>query len=312
MSEYKKPIIIYDTDMDTDCDDTGALVMLINAAKEGKIELIGIVADTPVPEAAPCCEAFCRYYGVDVPIGAVRTAKYIDAPRYERYFAHRPRLRPVQYYNKPLAQLVGKTDEDYPEAAEVYRRLLADAEDGSVTIACVGFMTAMAELLESGPDDVSPLTGVELVRRKVDRVVSMAELPRIEDKCTTFNYAMDIKGAEIFFEKCPVPVHISPDGGPVHTGAHLTDSLSEDHPLRIAYENYNGPRTGRSSWDLIAVLQAIRPGNPWQHLEPLGTVYVNSEEKYMRWDPEGNRKDQLVKSDITDEEMTGLLNGMMY
>ena len=32
----------------------------------------------------------------------------------------------------------------------------------------------------------------------------------------------------------------------------------------------------------------------------------------MRWDPEGDRKDQLLVSDITDDEMASLLNGMLY
>lgn len=312
MSEYRKPLIIYDTDMDTDCDDTGALAMLLNAARESRIELLGIVTDAPVSEAAPCCEAFCRYYGADVPIGAVRARRYADDPRYARYFAHRPRLRPIQYYNRPLARSVGKTDEDYPDAAAVYRRLLAEADDNSVTIACVGFMTAMAELLESGGDDISPLDGVELVRRKVCRVVSMGELPRTADRCTTFNYAMDIKGSEIFFEKCPVPVIISPDGGNVLTGAHLTASLPGTHPLRLAYENYNGPATGRSSWDLIAVLQAIYPGNPWQHAEELGTVRVSANEGSMRLDPNGPRMDQVLISDISEAQMMELLNAMLF
>ena len=36
-----KPIIIFDTDMDTDCDDAGALLMLINAHLRGDASLLG-------------------------------------------------------------------------------------------------------------------------------------------------------------------------------------------------------------------------------------------------------------------------------
>lgn len=311
MKDESRPAIIFDTDMDTDCDDTGALVMLLNAARRGEIELPGIIADAPVKEAAPCCEAFCRYYGVDVPVGAVYEKDYADDPRFADYRAHRLKLQPQQYYNRTLAQTVGRTDEEYPQAARLYRQLLAQAADGSVTIVCVGFLTALGELLQTQADDISPLSGVELVRRKVQRVVSMGELPAEGDRLTSFNYYMDLKGTETVFETCPVPICVSPVGTRVITGAHLTDALPEEHPLRIAYENWNGPRKGRSSWDLVAVLQAMQPGNPWQRLEPIGMVRVNAAQQRMWREAEGWRQDMLVVSCISDEEMAELLNGCL-
>lgn len=311
MSELKKPIIIYDTDMDTDCDDTGALVMLLNAAKKGEIELRGIIVDAPVKEGAPCCECFCQYYGVDVPIGTVYEDEYLSTPRFARYAKHRPILKPTQYYNKTLAARVGKMDTDYPEAATLYRKLLAEAEDNSLTITCVGFMTSFAKLLASQGDEISPLSGVELVKKKVNRVVSMGELPENGDKCVSFNYVMDLVGTEGAFENCPIDISVSPVGTHVITGAHLTDSLPEGHPLRTAYEEYNGIRTGRSSWDLIAVLQAMKPDNPYQHLEPIGMVRANAAQQRMWCDENGSRHDTLVVSNITDEEMAAVLNEML-
>ena len=78
------------------------------------------------------------------------------------------------------------------EPLPVYRRALANAEDGTVAIASVtfkdkiestnlatekyqiekfpfqvGFMNNLAELLSSPPDEISELNGVELVRKKV-------------------------------------------------------------------------------------------------------------------------------------------------
>lgn len=307
----EKPLIIYDTDMDTDCDDTGALVMLLNAAKQGKIELLGIVTDAPVPEAAPCCEAFCQYYGLDVPIGAVYTRDYAQDPRFADYRKHRPWLKDTQYYNRLFAAQLGKQDAHYPNAARVYREVLSQAEDHSVTIACVGFMTAFAELLQTQGDDLSPLSGIELVAQKVIRVVSMGDMPTEGDRCTSFNYHMDMGGTAIAFEKCPVPVHVSAVGTHVITGAHLTDTLPQEHPLRLAYESYNGLRTGRSSWDLVAVLQAMQPDNPWQKLEHAGTVHADYESHRMWHDPQGTRQDQFVLSTIPDDKMAALLNSML-
>ena len=60
---------------------------------------------------------------------------------------------------------------DVPTAVEVYRQVLAEAEDHSVVISAIGFATNLADLLRSGPDDKSPLTGSELVGQKVKTVV---------------------------------------------------------------------------------------------------------------------------------------------
>ena len=47
-------------------------------------------------------------------------------------------------------------------------------KDNSVTIVTVGFLSNISELLNSGPDKFSKLSGVELVRKKVAQWVAMA------------------------------------------------------------------------------------------------------------------------------------------
>ena len=69
MSE--KPLIIFDTDMDTDCDDAGALLMLVNAHISKKIDLLGIIGDSDCEFAAPYCKTVLEYYGLDIPVGEV-------------------------------------------------------------------------------------------------------------------------------------------------------------------------------------------------------------------------------------------------
>lgn len=46
-----------------------------------------------------------------------------------------------------------------PAAAEAYRRMLVGAADHSIVICAIGFLTALRELLLSGPDATSPLNG---------------------------------------------------------------------------------------------------------------------------------------------------------
>ena len=53
------------------------------------------------------------------------------------------------------------------EAVPVLRRALAGAEDQSVIISSVGFLTNLAQLLTSPPDQHSPLTGAQLISLKV-------------------------------------------------------------------------------------------------------------------------------------------------
>ena len=53
------------------------------------------------------------------------------------------------------------------EAVPVLRRTLAGAEDHTVVVSSVGFLTNMAQLLTSPPDQYSDLTGAQLVSQKV-------------------------------------------------------------------------------------------------------------------------------------------------
>ena len=67
------------------------------------------------------------------------------------------------------------TDYDsIPSAVALYRRLLSGQPDGSVTIVSTGFFTNLAALLDSEADEFSPLSGRELIARKVRQVSAMA------------------------------------------------------------------------------------------------------------------------------------------
>ena len=82
-----------------------------------------------------------------------------------------------------------------------------------MTIASVGFLTNLAALLDSGADDFSPLSGRELVAKKVKLVSVMAGNISFEDGRDIFpeyNVRRDIASAKKFFSECPVPVVVSP------------------------------------------------------------------------------------------------------
>lgn len=305
----EKPLLIFDTDMDTDCDDAGALAVLCEYAKRGRAELLGIVTDVPVRHAAPCCEVIGTHYGMQCPIGAVPAASYPaeETDRYVRYRAHHEHCTPMRY-NRILAPRVGKTDADYPTAANLYRELLANAADASVTIVCVGTLTALAELLETGPDGISSLSGTELLAKKAKQIISMGYPNKTGDN---FNWEMDAPAAELFFAQCPVPVVVSGYGGSIITGGTLSGIFPADHPVRVAYETFTGgPNRGRSSWDLIAVLHAVEPDAPVLRTEEKGTCRFCAAEARSYWEA-GERPDRELLPAVNDEDLAAYLEARL-
>ena len=314
MADERKAKIIFDTDMETDCDDAGALAILCEHVLRGDAELLGIVTDAVSAVSAPCCETICRHYGLSVPIGAIPEDAYppVETDRYEDYRAVLARFNAgSRPYAGMISTYLGKCDRDYPTSETLYRRLLAEAEDGSVTVLCVGFMTALSRLFETEGDEISPLSGLELFRRKVGMIVTMGHAERPEVACASFNYDKDAVGAEEFFRLCPVPVYVSGHGQSIVTGYSFTERLPASHPLRRIYEKYNGgPSRGRMSWDQVTTLFALDPTSPVFRADPVGTVVYRRGEGVSH-DPNGARQDFWVHPVISDPELTALIEAEM-
>ncbi len=311
MEEKKVPLIIYDTDMDTDCDDAGAFAIIAEYVKRGKAQLYGIIADAAFDAVAPACEALCRFYGLDAPIGAIYPGQYPaeETDRLVRCREHNVRVPDRMRYNRVLAARLGKSSADYPAAVETYRKLLANAEDKSVTIIAVGFLTALSDLLDTGADETSELSGIELVEKKVDKIVIMGDYLPTRDKIG-FNWKMDAKGAANFFNKCPVSCYLSEEGDHIVSGEVFSEKLPEGHILREIYEIYNGVGKGRRSWDLIATLYALDNACPYVSAEPCRTCRYDSVEITAYYE-DGERQDYHVFTTIPNEEMAQKLNEYM-
>ena len=262
--------IIFDTDMETDCDDVGALCLLHNLESAGLCRIEAVVADACSDFVAPSVSVINDWFGRSgTPVGALRLPTYATDPAYEKYRSATDafcRRFPNRLYNRHLP--VGtihhrKTADDYPGSTEVYRRVLASADEASVVICVVGFMTALRQLLESPPDDLSPLPGIELLRRKVRRVVAMAVVSPCPGRGDgNFNFRMDLPSSQIVVDRLPVPLYMSAWGTSITTGERLMTETPVDHPGRRAYELYlkdpllTPPEWNRSSWDQVAALFA--------------------------------------------------------
>lgn len=303
-----KPLIIFDTDMDTDCDDAGALALLYEYVCRDKAELLGIVTDSVNPYAAPCCEYMGHFYGIERPVGAVSSSLYPERET-DRLVRYRKHSAAHSRYNQQISAPIGKTDADYPTEVQMYRQLLSQSPDKSVTIVCVGLLTALTNALLSEPDTYSDLTGVQLFAQKVDHIVSMGYPAKTGPN---FNWHMDGESSRIFFEICPVPVYASGYGTDIVTGSSLTSSLPIEHPLRQIYELYTKKEhTGRSSWDLIATLYAVDPSNPLLKTVKHGSCRFDPSCSRSYWEPKGPRMDYEIILNTTNEILTDFLEKRM-
>lgn len=234
---------ILGTDWWTDCDDAVALRVLLRAHKEGKINLAAIGINAAMEYSAASVDGFLNLEGVEnIPVGIdLEATDYGGNPRYQKRLSE--------------SALRYKKNEDAEDAVRLYRRILAESE-GKVEIIEIGFMQVIAAVIESGADDISPKTGMELFREKVSKVWLMAG-KWDEEGGWENNFARTertAKASAILCEKCPVPMTFLgfEIGEMVITGGNVpkTDFLGkvlDDH----------GSYKGRCSWDPMTALLAI-------------------------------------------------------
>ena len=235
---------IFDTDIGPDCDDCGALAIMDTYHKAGKIELLGVTHCTSDLYGVNVIAAINDHFGVQVPIGQTDRQGFLAGltkytlPVSEMYLADHP--APV-----------------YETALPMLRRLLA--ENRHVTMVFVGPLNNMGDLLRSGGDDISPLTGEELIAQSVDEVIVMGG--NFENfNHGEYNIDCDVEAAQLMTEKCTVPIIYCgfEAGEHVITGATL-EACPENHPVRKAYYHYLDGKFLRNSWDLVTAYYAVEP-----------------------------------------------------
>ena len=298
---------IFDTDFSIDVDDVVALCAAHALADRGEIDLLATLHGTGLPKGVGGLSVINHHYGRDyVPIGAYRgdvgNPELTLGPRWTNYGNGHYVESLVENFESPVREA-----NDVLDARAVYRRVLAASPDNSVTIASVGLFTNLKDLLESQPTRDNPLSGIELVRNKVARLVVMGgrkwegeENPPVEWNfggcggtgygCGSFDTFGPLTNTSLVLWPPEVPiVYVDYDtGADVGTGNVMLDGLPETSPCRGGYKAFcdalpwcGVDRLGRSSWDPMAVLYAARGKH-----SVAGEAFYRAVRGQMRVDPE--------------------------
>jgi inosine-uridine nucleoside N-ribohydrolase len=290
--------LIFDTDMGNDCDDALALGVIHALQTRGECELLAVTITKDHPLAAAYVDAVNTFYGRgDIPIGVCRgSGKTPDEGKYNSV----AKIRDDGRYRFPHDLESGN---DAPMAVDVIRKTLVNAADHSVVFVQVGFSTNLDNVLKSPADAISPLTGAELVAKKVKLVSIMAGAFQMirNDKGELaphpeYNVAQDLAAIQSMLKQCEVPIVWSGfEIGLAVTYPH--QSILQDyryvkhHPLPEAYIAYIPPPHDRPTWDLTSVLYAVRPERGYFDVSPAGTVTVADDAiTHFAADPKGRHR----------------------
>ncbi|MDF2958478.1 MAG: nucleoside hydrolase [Paenibacillus sp.] len=296
-----KPVkVILDTDIGPDCDDAAALAVLHALAGRGEADILGITHCTSSPWGAGCIDAINRYYGrSDIRIGTLKEPGFLDGEPYRKYNRFI-----CESYPNPYSR--GKQPED---AVALLRELLASEPDHSVVIIAIGPLPNLRLLLQSQPDRINALSGMELVARKVSELVVMGgAFPSGME----WNFQMDASSAKLVAEHWPTQVMFSGFelGHEIMTGERLFLETPQHNPVRQSYELFLGRQGSRNSWDLTAVLYGVRGLAGYWKASPGGCVEVG-DDGASKWAAAPDRGRRYLKRSMDVLEIQNLLEDLL-
>lgn len=245
------PRIIFDTDMDADYDDVGALAMLHTMAAAGECEIAAIGSCSYSNKSVAVCEIINHYYGRgEIKVGRARIgarAGFCDGyGLMEKYSAW---VKNVDCQTAPLA-------------IELYREALKASPDKSVVLCSVGMLNNVADLLASER---------ELVERKVRLWVCMGcEYPKGQEWNTKCDWAASKYAFENWPKTVPIVWSDFQYGRTCWAGRKVAELKDEKNPIKDAFANRLMKReevvvgeswdqiAGHPAWDQTAVLVAVR------------------------------------------------------
>ncbi|KAF2086024.1 inosine/uridine-preferring nucleoside hydrolase [Saccharata proteae CBS 121410] len=280
--------LIIDTDLYSDVDDAGALLL---ASTLPNVNLLALNVDYPSSYSALAASAILAHYGhPDVPVGIRRP--FTEDAFFDQYYYEMGEYASKVAYHWSNGTLTWGNAGKAWEPVALYRKTLAAQANGSVTIASIGFFENLSGLLNSPADNYSSLTGPDLVRAKVSELVVMGgaypagrEYNFFGDNATSAAHVVNSWPGSIVFSGTEL-------GGSVLSGASLTTDGPDHDPVKAAYSWYVGYNKTRYSWDPLTMLYAVQGlGNVFQFANEYGYNHVFANGSNA-WVPDKTRKNQ--------------------
>jgi len=301
--------VIFDTDVGNDIDDVLALQMLFNYEKANKVKILGITISKPNARVIEYVDGYCRFNNRgNMPLGYVYNGVIPDGGKYV------PQTLDTLINGQKILNPKRSIKNNLPQGFKLQRKLLASQKDHAVVMIVVGPETNIERLLASKGDEYSPLSGVELVKKKVRLLSVMGGLYGNEFDFPEWNLKEDLKASKALFAKWPTEI--------VASGWELGNKLlyphtsilndfkdSYKHPLCVSYKAYEKMPYDRQTWDLTSVLYAIEPEKRYFDLSPAGTIKIDDTGKSIfTAQPGGKHRYLKIDNKQVDNTLKALVN----
>lgn len=234
----KNPFIV-DLDFSTDVDDVCAVRVANILDKRGVINLKAMMLCVTGENIVDAMQGLLDYDDMDEVAIGISALDIVDTSPYWNTLAE---------YNKTNDERVVKN------SVKLYRQLLNNSLN-DVTIVTTGYVTNIAELLKSEPDEISRKSGEEIVKDKVKAIyITGGSYPDGYDNNFFFRPEA-IEAIKYVIENCEVPIYLisSNNGAPFTCGGLLQriDTERKD-PVSRALDA-SGFYDGRAAWDPFSV-----------------------------------------------------------
>ena len=294
--------IIFDTDIGNDCDDAGALSIMYNLKEKYDFDVSMIGSSTSYIEGAYSIGLINEYYNQKCLIGQNTVGGW-------------PSNNATNLYTHELCKMHSnyKTDEVFDYVRQMRKAYTSSEEN--VTLIIVGPFNAINLFLNSGPDDISSMTGKELINFKTEHVYVMGGKFTEEEiwfansiVVSEWNIKCDIKSAQNFLRQVEVPITFLP----FECGLYLTgENLIKDknNPVYECYKIYSDGL--RFSWDPATVYYAITKDTCAFIESPKGIISID-DNGVTTYIPDSNGKHTYLKCNNTNEKLKEIINKYLY
>lgn len=295
------PKVIFSTDCAGDVDDLLAMAEAFTAHREGKIDIVALMASASTDYQAPFLRTCADIFGLaDVPLGAYQGGNAIPND---------------DTYTRELSQLFGVGDvkrDTLPRARTVYRQVLSSLPKGEkVSICIIGFLTDLADLITSrdGDDGVAG-SGEKIFAERIERIVTQGTL-NLESTELAANWGKNVEATAAVFNRASdlgVPVIVKPSdearnilsGPPAAWQRH-------SNPLTLGW--FMRETVTRPSYDSMALhyMLGTKPRN-WKTTHRNISVNIDANRRQFTYDTGKPGTFTFIETAVSDSAFTDDMN----